>query len=71
MVNPVGQKRKGPKCNGNHPKVVGYVCPHCGAGSTKVPGQSPSGPKRAVVKAGSAFKGLGLPLRVIGNKLAK
>ena len=62
MVNPVGQKRKGPKCNGKHPRVVGYVCPHCGAGS---------GPKRAVVKAGSAIKGLALPLRVIGNKLAK
>ena len=62
MVNPVGQKRKGPKCNGKHPKVVGYVCPHCGAGSR---------PKPSVVSATSAIKGLGLPLRVIGNKLGK
>ena len=62
MVKVVYSPAKGPKCNGNHPKSVGYVCPHCGAGG---------GPKRAVVKAGSAIKGLGLPLRVIGNKHGK
>ena len=24
-----------PKCKGIHPRVVGYKCPHCGAGHPK------------------------------------
>ena len=74
MVRIVGQSMnslmsKGPKCHGIHPKVVGYVCPYCGAGRGK---QQQQQAKKQLPKLIPSWEIKASPsMRVVGNKLAK
>ena len=72
MVRIVGSMQNGPKCHGMHPKVVGYVCPYCGAGKGRQKQQSGLIAAQGAKPSKATF--INLPkstpiLRVIGNKI--